>query len=89
MMLQSLRTRFFISIYKNSLKYHGSATQRKMHEFTQNQRELDAVRSTIDYETIKKESEGCIMIREFLFQEEIPEYKINFPKRTRILSEIT
>lgn len=44
------------------------------------------MKSTIDYETIKKESEGCIMIREFLFQEEKPEYKVNLHNSTHRLT---
>lgn len=56
------------SVLKAAQAYKNSATQRKMHEFVQNDDQIKNARQKIDYETVEKESKGYLMIRQFLFQ---------------------
>lgn len=54
-MLHSIfKLRSSFSVLQALRKYQGSATQSKMHEFNQDDRQLARAKSTIDYETIQK-----------------------------------
>lgn len=51
------------SVLKAAEAYKNSATQRKMHEFVQNDDQIKNAKQKIDYETVEKESKGYLMIR--------------------------
>jgi hypothetical protein len=71
---------FAFSHLKNIRKYKGSAAQTRLHEFDQNEANVNHIKKNIDYDMITRESEGKIMIREFLFQEERPSVRVDFPR---------
>lgn len=70
------------SILSACRRYKDSQVQARMHETNPSQAKVNAIKSTLNLEGLANESEGCIMIREFLFQESIPEVEINFRSST-------
>lgn len=64
MLVTSLRlNKMLNSVLKAAEAYKNSATQRKMHEFVQNDDQIKNAKQKIDYETVEKESKGYLMIR--------------------------
>jgi hypothetical protein len=65
------RLQEYTTVLKGLRSYKESAAQKNLHKYTRNENELKALKSTIDYRTINKNSKGVFMFREFLFQEKV------------------
>lgn len=65
------RLQEYTTVLKGLRSYKDSAAQKHLHTFRRNENELKAVKNTIDYKTINKNSKGVFMFREFLFQEKV------------------
>lgn len=61
----------YTSVLSGLKSYQNSAAQTHLHEFNRNEDELKAIKKTIDYRTINKNSKGVFRFREFLFQEKV------------------
>ena len=57
------------SVLKAISKYKNSQTQAHIHEFNSDPEKVARLKSSLELSNFQKDSEGCIMIREFLFQE--------------------
>lgn len=61
----------YTSILNGLKSYKNSAAQAHLHEYNRNEDQLKAIKKTIDYKTINKNSKGVFRFREFLFQEKV------------------
>ena len=62
------KAKAFNSVLKAISSYKNSKAQAHLHDFNRNLDKVSELKSTIDLSNIQKDSEGCLMIREFLFQ---------------------
>lgn len=65
------RLQEYTTVLKGLRSYKDSTAQKHLHKYHRNENELKAVKNTIDYKTINKNSKGVFMFREFLFQEKV------------------
>jgi hypothetical protein len=72
MQLVAARLSFAYTSVLNGLKsYKNSPAQAHLHQYVRDDDELKAIKQTIDYKTINKNSKGVFRFREFLFQEKV------------------
>lgn len=69
MLFIASRLSFNYTSVLNGLKsFKNSAAQTHLHRYVREEEDLKAIKKTIDYKTINKNSKGVFRFREFLFQ---------------------
>lgn len=58
----------YTSVLNGLKSYKNSAAQAHLHRYVREEEDLRAIKKTIDYKTINKNSKGVFRFREFLFQ---------------------